>query len=56
MKKDNNKFCVKDDEPPPVYDTFPTSMKIRTDPITNVTIPSDEAVSEVKRWSETNQK
>lgn len=41
-------------EPPPLYDGLPTSIKIRKDPITNVSIPSDEAVEEVKRWSETN--
>lgn len=46
----------KDKDMPPLYDTFPTSTKVRKEPVTNVSIPTDEAVDDVKRWSETNRK
>ncbi|MFI3206352.1 MAG: hypothetical protein R3Y33_03805 [Clostridia bacterium] len=41
---------------PPAYDIFPTSMRIRIDPVTNAVIPSDEAVYDVKRWVDFNTK
>lgn len=42
--------------PPPAYDVFPTSMRIKTDPITNAVIPSEQAVEDVKRWVDYNTK
>ncbi len=40
----------------PLYDSFPTSMKIKKDPQTNVSIPTDQAVEDVKKWADYNAK
>lgn len=45
-----------DKDLPPTLDTYPTSMRIRTDPTTNAVIPTDEAVEQAKRWVEINAK
>ncbi len=41
---------------PPLYDSFPTSMRIRKDPETNAVIPTDQAVEDVKKWADFNEK
>ncbi len=43
-------------DPPPLFDSFPTSMRTRIDPKTNVVLPKIDAVKDVKRWCEENAK
>ena len=42
--------------PPPMLDTYPPSMRIDIDPVTNATIPTEDAVHEAKRWVDYNIK
>ncbi len=42
--------------PPPLYDTFPTSIRTRIDPKTNAVIPKIDAVKDLRRWCEENTK
>lgn len=57
MKDKFSKIKNLNDEHPPAYDIFPTSMRIKKiDPKTNAVIPSDEAVEDVKRWVDYNTK
>ncbi len=53
---ENSRKKQKPYNPPPLYDTFPTSIKERVDPKTNVNLPRIDAVKDVKRWSEENTK
>lgn len=45
-----------DKELPPTLDSYPTSMRIRSDPETNAVIPTEEAVEQAKRWADFNTK
>lgn len=54
--KSSMKDSMDNSDKPPAYDYYPTSMRIRSDPNTNAVIPSDEAVSDVKRWADFNAK
>lgn len=56
MDKKPKKPKDKKPYPPPAYDIFPTSMRIKTDPTTNAVIPSEQAVEDVKRWVDYNTK
>ncbi|MEG1427420.1 MAG: hypothetical protein RSC76_06995 [Oscillospiraceae bacterium] len=47
---------IQDTPIPPVLDTYPPSMRIKTDPVTNAVIPTNEAVSAAKRWVDFNTK
>ena len=61
MKKNNTNPMrgkeIKDNPfPPPMLDTYPPSMRIDIDPVTNATIPTEDAVHEAKRWVDYNIK
>ncbi len=53
MKKERKR---KKEEQPPLYDGFPTSMKIREDPVTHTVIPTNQQVEDVKKWVDFNTK
>ena len=48
---------IRDNPPPvPMLDTYPPSMRIDVDPVTNATVPTEDAVKQAKRWVDFNIK